>query len=471
MHVIFLNPQGNFDPADAHLTEHPDFGGQLIYVKEICMSMAKMGIKVDIVTRRIEDPDWPEFSAPLDSYPGFEDNLRIVRIDCGGKAFVCKEQLWEHMDEFINNTLAFYGDELPDFATGHYGDGGYCAALLKNKAGIGYTLTGHSLGAQKLDKMGMNLDNFAEMEEHYHFSKRIHAERVSMEQAYNIITSTDQERFEQYSHLLYQPAVNVDDNAKFSVIPPGVNTDTFTTDAGPEEEAIYRAMAEQYPQSKPAIIMASRFEEKKNHIGVVAAYVHSKKLQDKADLVIFIRSINDPYTGIEELPEDTQRVLQPILDMILEADLKKRVHFIKIESQLALAATYRYYAQLGSVFALAAFYEPFGLAPIEAAACGLAEVATQNGGPSDIFEKGEGVLIDPTDENSIKMGLLKGLNEEETLSRLGQQLVEEKYTWDKTAEAYLEVIRQGAAQVHQNEFPLPDLNDNSLLHDYLEQKA
>ncbi len=34
MHIVFLNPQGNFDPADSYLTEHPDFGGQLVYVKE-----------------------------------------------------------------------------------------------------------------------------------------------------------------------------------------------------------------------------------------------------------------------------------------------------------------------------------------------------------------------------------------------------------------------------------------------------
>ena len=25
MHVVFFNPQGNFDPDDSHLTEHPDF--------------------------------------------------------------------------------------------------------------------------------------------------------------------------------------------------------------------------------------------------------------------------------------------------------------------------------------------------------------------------------------------------------------------------------------------------------------
>ena len=30
MHIVFMNPQGNFDPQDSYLTEHPDFGGQLV---------------------------------------------------------------------------------------------------------------------------------------------------------------------------------------------------------------------------------------------------------------------------------------------------------------------------------------------------------------------------------------------------------------------------------------------------------
>ena len=59
MHIVFLNPQGNFDPADSYLTEHPDFGGQLVYVKELAQAMAQQGHKVDIVTRRIRDSSWP----------------------------------------------------------------------------------------------------------------------------------------------------------------------------------------------------------------------------------------------------------------------------------------------------------------------------------------------------------------------------------------------------------------------------
>ena len=61
MHIVFLNPQGNFDSADSYLTEHPDFGGQLVYVKELAQAMAKQGHKVDIVTRRIRDSSWPNF--------------------------------------------------------------------------------------------------------------------------------------------------------------------------------------------------------------------------------------------------------------------------------------------------------------------------------------------------------------------------------------------------------------------------
>ncbi len=43
--------------------------------------------------------------------------------------------------------LAFYGNSLPDFATAHYADGGYCAVLAQYRAGVGFTFTGHSLGS------------------------------------------------------------------------------------------------------------------------------------------------------------------------------------------------------------------------------------------------------------------------------------------------------------------------------------
>jgi len=46
MHIAFLNPQGNFDPQDRYWTAHPDFGGQLVYVKEVALALGRMGHQV-----------------------------------------------------------------------------------------------------------------------------------------------------------------------------------------------------------------------------------------------------------------------------------------------------------------------------------------------------------------------------------------------------------------------------------------
>ncbi len=471
MHVIFLNPQGNFDQNDSHWTEHPDFGGQLIYVKEICIALSKLGVKVDIVTRRIDDSDWPQFSKVFDTYTGYEENLRIVRIDCGGPKFLSKERLWEHLDVFTDNIISFYDDALPDFATAHYGDGGYCGVLLKKKTGLGFSFTGHSLGAQKLDKLGMNLENFDRMNRQYHFSKRIVAENLSMTHASRIITSTSQERLEQYAHPLYHNAVNVDDPSKFSIIPPGVNTRVFNRDKNKSDVPIFRAIEEKINgREKPSIIVSSRLDEKKNMIGVVKAYALSKPLQTKANLCIFIRGVDDPYSDISGLKASEQHILQPILDTIVQNNLRDNVFFLNIRSQKELAATYRYFAALGSLFALTAFYEPFGLAPIEAVACGLAVVATKNGGPSEVFKDGSGILVDPFDEKEIAEGLLKGIERYHHYSELGVERVKIKYTWEKTAAAYLEVIQECTQCPQDNRFLVSELNGTEQIRRYLSEK-
>ncbi len=468
MHIVFLNPQGNFDANDSHLTEHPDFGGQLVYVKEVAMAMAGAGHRIDIVTRKINDPEWPEFSSEIDTYPHHKNNLRILRIPCGGPGFLNKERLWEHLDEFIHNLIGFYGDGLPEFATAHYADGGYCAALLQNLTGIGFTFTGHSLGAQKLDKLGANPSNLKQMEHRYHFSKRIAAERLAMDRAFRIITSTMQERQQQYAHPLYRGAIDVEASDKFSVIPPGVNPRIFTTVEQQQDAFVKQSLDTRIKaRNKPWILVSSRLDEKKNIIGVVKAYAESSELQQLAGLVICIRGIDDPYAEIDKLSDTEQGVLTPILATIVDTGIRERVAFLNIQSQRELAATYRYFSRLGSVFALTAYYEPFGLAPIEAAACGLVCIATENGGPSEIFEDGSGILVDPFNSNDIARGLQQGLENYQALAKQARQQVINKYTWEKTAEAYLAVIRQGAAIAHTSNKPIPELDATRRISEYL----
>jgi sucrose-phosphate synthase len=459
MHIGFLNPQGNFDSGNSHITEHPDFGGQLIYVKQVAIAIAQKGHKVDILTRQIIDPEWPKFTEVFGSYPGV-DNVRIIRLPAGPKEFLPKELLWPHLvADWVPNILQFYQQQggLPDAMTAHYGDGGLCGVLMKEKTGIPFTFTAHSLGAQKMDKLEVTPDNLAEIDEQFHFRYRILAERLSMNRSAINITSTRQERFEQYSHQVYHGAVEVDNDNCFAVIPPGADFSIFGSQArSHNEETIYQflqeRMARDIAESRrnlPVIVSSSRLELKKNLLGLVQAFANSQKLQEQANLLLLTGGLEDPLR--EEASDDiTEEVLAPIREVVEENNLWGKVAAFSLPSQEqeSLAAAYRFLAKRRSVFALTALYEPFGLAPLEAAAAGLPVVATKNGGPSESLREGDqeyGVLVDPEDPADIGQGLERLLcdaDEWEYFAQAGQQQVLNTYTWETTAQNYLTLIEQ-----------------------------
>ncbi|MEI2579246.1 glycosyltransferase [Scytonema sp. PRP1] len=458
MHIGFLNPQGNFDSGNSHMTEHPDFGGQLIYVKQVAIAIAQKGHKVDILTRQIIDPQWPEFAEGLDTYPGV-DNVRIIRLPAGPKEFLAKEFLWPHLvSDWVPNILKFYQEEggLPDAMTAHYADGGLCGVLIEEETGIPFTFTAHSLGAQKIDKLEVTPENLAQIDEQFHFRYRILAERLSMNRSAINITSTRQERFEQYSHPVYRDAVDVDNDNRFAVIPPGADFSIFGAEARSEneeatEEIIQQRLARDITESRrdlPAIVASSRLEPKKNVLGLVQAFAMSQTLQERANLLLLTGGLDDPLR--EKASDDvTEEVLAPIRQVVEENNLWGKISAFGLsEGQEALAATYRFMAKRRSVFALTALYEPFGLAPLEAAAAGLPVVATQNGGPSESLRKGDteyGVLVDPEDPADIARGLERLLCDEkqwEYFAQAGQQRVLKTYTWESTAENYLTLIEQ-----------------------------
>jgi sucrose-phosphate synthase len=455
LHIAFLNPQGNFDPKDSYWTEHPDFGGQLVYVKEVAIAIAALGHQVDIITRRILDPDWPGFEGRQDGYPGVED-VRILRLPCGPPGFLPKEELWPYLgSEWVPNTVASYQAEgsLPDAFTAHYGDGGLAGALLRKETGIPFTFTGHSLGAQKMDKLGVTPETMAEIDARFHFGRRIFAERVSMNYAARIITSTNQERTEQYAHHAYRDAVDPGDDAGFAVVPPGVNRRVFSPspsslDAAVEHriQAVLARDISEGRRELPVVVASSRLDGKKNHMGLVRAFAFSQELQTSANLAIVVRGLEDPLRQYEALSAEEKSIMGEITALMTSRDLWGKVTAFPLNSQPELAAAYRYLAEKRSAFALTALYEPFGLAPLEAMSCGLPAVVTKNGGPSESLREGEheyGVLVDPSDPDDIARGLLRLVGSEgswEYFQKAGMGRVLSRYTWERTAQGYLSVI-------------------------------
>ena len=477
MHVAFINPQGNFDRDDSYWTAHPDFGGQLVYVKELALAMGNLGHRVDIVTRRIVDPDWPEFSAGTDYYPD-APNVRIVRVPCGPDTFLPKEELWPYLGtEFVPRLLERYEREgsLPDALTAHYGDGGLCGVLIGERTGIPFSFTAHSLGAQKMDKMGVRRRDAAEIDRRYHFSKRIVAERLAMNHSVFNITSTSQERYNQYTHNAYRGAVDPTDGSRFAAAPPGVAMHIFDKSSRAEdEEATHdrvRACLERDLDpgrlGLPCVVASSRLDPKKNHRALVEAFASSPTLRESANLVMVTGNLENPLEDYRDADEDERAVLDGIMETIERARMRGIVSMFSLRGQRRLAAAYRHLAARRSVFALTANYEPFGLAPLEAMAAGLPAVVTKNGGPSESLREGEeeyGILVDPSDPEEVAAGLYSlAANPDRwrSYAEAGYGRVLAKYTWERTAEGYLECIagrnRMPTTKTPAHDFPSPSL--------------
>ncbi len=456
MHIAFLNPQGNFDPQDSYWTEHPDFGGQLVYVKEVAVAMSRMGHKVDVVTRQIIDPQWPEFAGKFDHYPQ-ADNLRIIRLPCGPDHFLEKEQLWPYIGtDWVNSIIDFYGQErdLPQLFTTHYGDGGLAGVILKQKTATPFTFTGHSLGAQKMDKLHITPANLDAMLARYAFEYRIAAERLSMNYAARIFTSTNQERYIQYGHQAYQGAIDPQDNARFAVTPPGVNRTIFSPSHGKADQLVTQRIEQALDRFLPAerkdlplVISSSRLDKKKNHIGTVRAFSHNPELREQANLAIVVRGLEDPLHQYDSLSNAEKAVMDEIVQEIADHHLEDCVFAFPLNNQEELAAAYRYGAAHQSVFILTTVHEPFGLAPLEAMSCGLPAVVTKHGGPSESMRQGEqefGVLVDPVDPADVAKGILRLVSSPQTWEQFHQagiQRVIDQYTWDRTTEGYLKTIQ------------------------------
>lgn len=476
MHLAFLNPQGNFDAKDSYWTEHPDFGGQLVYVKQLALAMAAQGHTVDILTRQIHDSRWPEFASPLDGYPDVP-NVRIVRLPAGPPEFLPKEELWPHLvRDWVPNILRFYRDagRWPEALTTHYGDGGLCGVLIEEETGLPFTFTGHSLGAQKMDKLHVTPENLAEIDARYHFSRRLPAERLSMNRSALNITSTLQERLEQYGHPAYRGAVDVHDDRRFAVIPPGVALTIFDAQARlpGEAEAVAHVQAmlardlAAERRALPAIIASSRLDPKKNHLALLQAFAQSPALQAQANLVFFTGALPDPLREDQQAGATERQVLAQLRAVVERYSLWGKVSAFAVQGQAALAAAYRFFAQrAGSLFSLTALYEPFGLAPLEAAAAGLPLVVTRNGGPSEsLYENGVeyGILVDPADPADIARGLERLVGHPEAwaeFARRGRQRVLDRYTWERTAEGYLArleaIVAEPAAYHPAIRLPIP----------------
>jgi len=87
--------------------------------------------------------------------------------------------------------------------------------------------------------------------------------------------------------------------------------------------------------------------------------------------------------------------------------------------------------------------EGFGIALVEAAACGLAVVGGRSGGVPDAVREGEtGILVDPDEPAAVAAGIVSLLGDEAARRRLGaagRRAVETFYNWDRVARDFIRI--------------------------------
>ncbi len=440
LYIAMISVHGLIRSHDLELGRDADTGGQTKYVVEVARDLARLpGVdRVDLFTRRVSTPKVaPDYAVELEDMGA---GARIVRIVAGpADEYLPKEALWDHLDSFFDNMLAFIrnDNQVPDIIHSHYADAGYVGSRLAHFLGVPLVHTGHSLGRVKRQRLlatGLSSD---EIDQRYNMSRRIEAEELTLASADRVITSTHQEIVEQYElYDHYQPS-------HMRIIPPGTDLSLFHPPRGDEwrspiGQEIQRFLRE---PDKPLILALSRPDPRKNIGALVNAYGESARLQELANLVIVAGNRDD----IGDMDEGAQEVLTDLLMAIDHYDLYGKVAYPKHHNASEVPVIYRIAALSKGVFVNPALTEPFGLTLIEAAASGVPIVATEDGGPRDIIGNcNNGILIDPLDSEAISaalIALLEHPREQQRLADNGLNGVREHYAWQAHAKRYLGIIR------------------------------
>ncbi len=390
----------------------PDTGGQVVYVLELSKCLARMGYRVDILTRRFEDQPAAETVS---------DRVRVLRFPCGGKDFIPKETLCECIPEWVENVSHFVrGKQIRySFINSHYWDAGLAGQALANRFGVPHLHTPHSIGAWKRDNMD---GDPAELERLYNFKKRIREEKVIYDECDQLIVTTPTQR-----EIVVASEYDVPED-KIHVIPPGYDDQRFFPVSLSSREAIKRELDLQ----GPIVLALGRMAHNKGYDLLIRSMKPVFERISDARLLLAVGSKEPPAEEVEQI-EQLRQLAQ-------ELGVQDRVLFRDYIPDEWLADYYR----AADVFALSSRYEPFGMTAVEAMACGTPAVVTTEGGLWEQVAWGtEALYANPFDPEAFGHAIASVLMYPEIsdrLSRYGSQKARARFTWTGIAQQLLNLI-------------------------------
>jgi glycosyltransferase involved in cell wall biosynthesis len=311
------------------------------------------------------------------------------------------------------------------------------ASNLKKYLYIPYVVTFHALGlVRKLHQK--EKDGFP--------AERINIEKHIVADADQLIAECPQDREDLIVHYGADPS-------KITIVPCGFNPKEFY----PMEKKHAREMLNLNADEK-IILQLGRMVPRKGVDNVIRAI---GKLKDHAALRLIIVG-GEADTPDSVLTPEFKR-LQQIAE---EEKVTDRIIFTGRRGRDVL----KYYYAAADIFVSTPWYEPFGITPLEAMACGTPVIGANVGGIKHSVADGQtGFLVPPNQPNALAEKIMHLLSDEKlyrAIQKNAIRRVNRFFTWSKVAEGvhhlYHEVIlanKKAAEQEHVS--PLESL---SLLH-------
>lgn len=377
-----------------------DSGGQNVYVGQLARHLARGGWTVDVFTRRdsVEVADVVEWV----------DGVRVVHVPAGPVSFLRKEDLLPFMGDFTDWTERFMKRSGPySVVHANFWMSGLAACDIKRSLGVPFVVTFHALGrVRRLHQR--DADDFPD--------ERFAVEDRVIVDADHVIAECPQDERDLIE--LYKA-----DPARIRIVPCGFDPDELW----PIDKPMARSVLG-IPAGEKVVLQLGRMVPRKGVDTVVRGFaelLHRHKLT--ARLLVVGGESEEPDPRIT--PE-----LGRLGALAEQLDVADRVTFAGSRGRDVL----RYYYSAADVFCTMPWYEPFGITPLEAMACGTPVIGSDVGGVKYTVVDGEtGYLVPPMDHEALADSLLTLFRNPELARLFGKQAVRrvnDHFTWHKVAE-------------------------------------
>jgi D-inositol-3-phosphate glycosyltransferase len=376
-----------------------DSGGQNVYVAELAKYLAKAGFHIDIFTR------WDD--ATQDKVVYWQTGIRVIHVKAGPVATIPKEELLQYMPEFKDDMVTFITEEQIDYALIHanFWMSALVAQWLKQQLSIPFVVTFHALGFVRQLHQGKD-DKFP--------AERIQIETDIVQSADAIIAECPQDRTDLITY--YNAPVE-----KITIIPCGFSPKEFY----PVNREIACTLLHLNPEEH-ILLQLGRMVPRKGVDNVVQALGKLKNTGKPYRLVVVGGETDDPNPA--SCPEIAR--LQKIAE---EQGVSDKITFVGRKNRKML----KYYYSAADVFISTPWYEPFGITPLEAMACGTPVIGSNVGGIKFTVEDGKtGFLVPPNNPAALALKVKTLVNNPllmQEMKTASIQRVNKHFTWKNVA--------------------------------------